>query len=512
MNRTHLYVLAFILAAVGLGLVLYKVLVLNFPLSPGAESYTWNVEAKVTFTAGNEPVKLTLFTPRTTRRYAITNEAFVSQGYGLVTAIEDANRQATWSIRRASGLQTLYYRAEVVRVNTREPVNPIQPPTIDNPSFEGADLTVAQALVDHIRGRSADNETMAAELLKRLRQPQPDDNLALLLGKNPTEGAKMELAAKVLALAGVPARVVHGIALKEQKERLPVVHWLEIYNQKLWQPIDPVTGAPGIPDNYLAWWRGPLSLARLTGGSDLHVTLSVTRELEAAINTAVVRGQIKKPLLLNFSLLSLPLHSQQVYRILLMVPVGGFLLVILRNIVGISTFGTFMPVLIALAFRETQLLWGIVLFSSLVALGLTIRFYLDRLKLLLVPRLAAVLIVVVILMALMSIFTNRLGIERGLSVALFPMVILTMTIERMSIVWEERGPYEAIKQGLGSLGAAALAYLVMHNREVQHLFFVFPELLLVLLAATLLLGRYSGYRLVELWRFKVLGHSSSEGP
>ena len=512
MNRTHLYVLAFILAAVGLGLVLYKVLVLNFPLSPGAESYTWNVEAKVTFTAGNEPVKLTLFTPRTTRRYAVTNEAFVSQGYGLVTAVEDANRQATWSIRRASGLQTLYYRAEVVRVNTREPINPIQPPTIDNPSFEGADLTVARALVDHIRQRSADNETMAAELLKRFRQPQPDDNLALLLGKNPTEGAKMELAAKVLALAGVPARVVHGIALKEQKERLPVVHWLEIYNQKWWQAIDPVTGAPGIPDNYLAWWRGPLTLARLTGGSDLHVTLSVTRELEAAINTAVVRGQIKKPLLLNFSLLSLPLHSQQVYRILLMVPVGGFLLVILRNIIGISTFGTFMPVLMALAFRETQLLWGIVFFSSLVALGLTIRFYLDRLKLLLVPRLAAVLIVVVILMALMSIFTNRLGIERGLSVALFPMVILTMTIERMSIVWEERGPYEAIKQGLGSLGAAALAYLVMHNREVQHLFFVFPELLLVLLAATLLLGRYSGYRLVELWRFKVLGHSSSEGP
>jgi hypothetical protein len=32
--------------------------------------------------------------------------------------------------------------------------------------------------------------------------------------------------------------------------------------------------------------------------------------------------------------------------------------------------------------------------------------------------------------------------------------------------------------------------------------FVFPELLLLLLAGTLLLGRYTGYRLVELWRFK----------
>jgi len=33
---------------------------------------------------------------------------------------------------------------------------------------------------------------------------------------------------------------------------------------------------------------------------------------------------------------------------------------------------------------------------------------------------------------------------------------------------------------------------------------VFPELLLVVLAATLLLGRYTGYRLFELWRFREL--------
>jgi hypothetical protein len=38
--------------------------------------------------------------------------------------------------------------------------------------------------------------------------------------------------------------------------------------------------------------------------------------------------------------------------------------------------------------------------------------------------------------------------------------------------------------------------------EIQHLVFVFPELLLVVLAASLLLGRYKGYRLSELIRFK----------
>jgi hypothetical protein len=42
----------------------------------------------------------------------------------------------------------------------------------------------------------------------------------------------------------------------------------------------------------------------------------------------------------------------------------------------------------------------------------------------------------------------------------------------------------------------------MSDKLFSHLVFVFPELLLIVLAANLLLGRYTGYRLTELWRFR----------
>lgn len=42
----------------------------------------------------------------------------------------------------------------------------------------------------------------------------------------------------------------------------------------------------------------------------------------------------------------------------------------------------------------------------------------------------------------------------------------------------------------------------MIQPQLQYLLFVFPELLLVVLAVILLLGRYTGYRLSELWRFR----------
>ena len=122
----------------------------------------------------------------------------------------------------------------------------------------------------------------------------------------------------------------------------------------------------------------------------------------------------------------------------------------------------------------------------------------------LVPRLTAVLIIVVLLMAMITVISNKLGINVGLSVALFPMIILAWTIERMSILWEEEGFREVFKQGGGSLVVAVLSYLVMTNHLVEHLTFNFPELTLSLLAVILVLGKYTGYRLSELYRFRDL--------
>jgi hypothetical protein len=250
--------------------------------------------------------------------------------------------------------------------------------------------------------------------------------------------------------------------------------------------------------------RGATDLATVEGGVGEALGVAVRSSEQSALRAALTRGTLINPDLIRFSLAGLPIRIQEVYRVLLMIPVGAFLLVLLRGFIGIKTFGTFMPVLIALAFRETELGWGVVLFLTIITLGLAVRFYLERLQLQMVPRVAAVLTIVVFLMLCLSILSHRLNLERGLSVALFPMVILTMTIERMSVVWEERGAGEAIEQGLGSLLVAVLAYLAMSNAWVEHWFFIFPELLLVLLAGSLLMGRYTGYRLLELWRFRAL--------
>lgn len=70
-----------------------------------------------------------------------------------------------------------------------------------------------------------------------------------------------------------------------------------------------------------------------------------------------------------FSFNRLPITTQLVYQVLVTIPVGILMLVFLRQFIGLQTLGTFMPVLIGIAFRETALVNGVILFTALIALA-----------------------------------------------------------------------------------------------------------------------------------------------
>jgi hypothetical protein len=114
----------------------------------------------------------------------------------------------------------------------------------------------AEALLDAARARSADARTLAHAVLDQLRQVGTDDRVDVLLQRRPEPRAVAAAAVTVLGLAGVRARVVNGVALEPGGRHLPFVHWIEVYYEGAWQPHALDTGAPGIPENYLPWWRG----------------------------------------------------------------------------------------------------------------------------------------------------------------------------------------------------------------------------------------------------------------
>ena len=191
-----------------------------------------------------------------------------------------------------------------------------------------------------------------------MQHPKTDANLQLLLGKDYSLENKLELAKDILDLAKIPNRIIHGVRLIESQRQASMVHWLQIFEKGLWKSYDPETGNPDIPSNYFTWSRGLQPLMNIDGGDRLTMTMTIAPNQEEAIRAAMYHTQIATPHLLEFSLFSLPLEAQAVYRILLMVPMGALLLLVLRNVIGVKTFGTFMPILMALAFSRNSISLG----------------------------------------------------------------------------------------------------------------------------------------------------------
>lgn len=509
MGKKRVYLVAGILAAIGAALFAYKLFFIGYPIWPDEQTEAWEIEVRASFNrepAG--PANLRIFAPRPTSRYAVMEQRFVASGYGFTSRNVENNQQVAFTKRNASGGQVVYFRF-IVKQTPSAYTPPATKADIGEHGLTGARLAAGQSLVEKARSGSADRITLTQLLLREVMAAQPAGPAAILLGNKHTRRDRVAAAVTLLSLAQAPAQMVNGLELGATRRRASLAHWLEVHIDGKWVPFDPVKMQPGVSVDHMPWWRGGGSLIQLDGGKRLKRNIAVQRLEESALANVLSMQRARSEDQQIFSLFNLPIRTQEVYKLLVVVPIAIFLLVILRNVIGVTTLGTFMPVLIALAFRETGLWWGLTLFVVVVGVGLLARAGMEGLKLLLVPRLAAVLIVVILIMAVLSLISHRLGLDSGLSVALFPMVILTMTIERLSIVWDERGADTALKQAGGSLVVATLCYLLMQVALIQYWFFAFPELLLVLLALTLLLGRYTGYRLTEIKRFKVLTGSKA---
>jgi hypothetical protein len=496
-SRIPFYLSVGLLIAAGIALSVIRHETYGVPWTPGETRQVWDIEARVEFNAIGKPAKVSLAAPYTQEGFTLIGESASSPGYGVSYVDSDAGRRAEWSIRQAQGPQTIYYKTQFL-VDDQALANST-PPTeeIIKPTFDGPEEAAAIALVERATSRSSDNITFTRELIKALNDGD-SQNSALILNSM----TKLQAASKLLAYADVPSKVVGVIELEDGRRRQSSQQMLQVWDGKKWQIFSPETTEGKKQQNLLVWDESNVSLLDVVGGKDskVHFTM-ISQEVSPQEAT---NSKVDADGLLNFSIHSLPLEEQAMFKTIMLIPIGALIVVFLRILIGLKTSGTFMPVLIAVAFVQTQLVTGIVGFLLIVGTGLVIRSYLSKLNLLLVARISAVIITVILIISVFTVVAFKIGLTEGLSITFFPMIILSWTIERMSILWEEEGAKEVVLQGGGSLLTAVLVYLAMTNPYVQHLTFNFIGLQLVVLGGILMLGTYTGYRLTELRRFKPL--------
>ena len=297
--------------------------------------------------------------------------------------------------------------------------------------------------------------------------------------------------------ANIPARLVVGFIL-EESENVGSHTWVEVYLKNCWNSYDPTRGYESIlPSTYIPVCYNHNYIVQVTGVPEWDYRFSVA-QLPSYPGSALSQSG---SWLAVFDFTRMPSSIQEVIALLLLLPVGTLITAIFRNIIGIGTFGTFSPCLLALSFVYSDWRTGLAIFAFIMFVGFTSRGFLNHLKLLIIPRLSIVLTLVVLCMVLAVSFLDYLKLTPSTKAALLPIVILTMLIEHFHISVEEDGYRYAFNLTLGTLVVAFCCYIILSWRALAELALMYPEGELFIVGIFLLLGRYAGYRLTDWIRF-----------
>lgn len=503
--------------------ILYKLNIANLSLLPLAVEDTYNLQVSIVPKESVAFSEITFPFPKQNLQTRILKSDIQTSGMDFEIIKKSYGHLAHWEGEEWDGplgfyakLQLIPYSNEAPSSDTSKTILPKQKVFTDLKHFSKEEITAAKKVIEVIHPYDKDKVNaarqifyfIAEELVNTSREQSLIDSLQLNSGNSFNKAILFSLLCR---LREIPVRTVLGFDLKRDSEspkdnKFRITFWNEINLAGKWHFVSTaknqfLTRESGL----LPIWKSVEENRSLGLESPIYkYTAYITNANVNRYNFKEYSEEItsKNNFLQYYSLYSLPAALQNLFRIVILIPIGALVLSIARNFIGIPTFGIFTPILLSMFFYETNLVFGIVFFLFMIGLGFFERYALDKFYLLAVPRLSILLTITVITLIFFSILNESLSLLGNLSVTLFPIVITTIFVERFSIMVIEEGIANTFITLGGTLFIALISYLLFFLGSLQILFFTHPELLLIIIALQLLIGQYKGYRVTELFRFR----------
>lgn len=181
-----------------------------------------------------------------------------------------------------------------------------------------------------------------------------------------------------------------------------------------------------------------------------------------------------------------------------------------RHIVGLRSFGIFLPAALAVVFVVIGPILGIGLFLLIIAVATVVRVFLrkGKIRLQYLPRMALILWAVVLCVLSTLFLVPLVGSPNVGTVSVLPLFILILLAEDFIRVQLGKSVKTAINLTSETLILALISYFILTFVPLQQFALMNPEILLISVAIfDFVLGKYIGLRFLEFWRFRKLINS-----
>ncbi len=467
------------------------------------------------FDVGENDVSVRTYLPANNDRQQIIKEAIHSDTLRLDTDDIVSGRQAVW---KGNSNKPIRYNALLSLQEERYEIDPEIQIASSYPSSIAKWLKATKAMpTDHPEIKALWQTIKPEEQARFLSTARSifdyvhlqiegapfkgfTDALTALRLQQASCNGKGRLFASLARQNGIPARLIGGVILNDGQKRTSH-QWIELYLQGYWIPFDPTNGHFAyIPKNYLQLYVGD------------KVLFGHTRDINFDYQFSIRSEHLALPLLQNEQKYALFPNAAEMlsrlgidYRtagIFLLFPLVALIISFARNVIGLKTFGIFMPMLISAACVYTGFWTGIVGFVAVLLIAYAGQVFFERHKLLKVPRLAAVITLnTIFFIMVLKLMGDKNTLELGM-ITLFPVVIISFIAERLNHLSQDGKWSELLKLSLGTLFVITVCYLIFSSIMLQGFFAVYPESLLLVLALQVIIGKWTGMRISEYFRFR----------
>jgi hypothetical protein len=187
--------------------------------------------------------------------------------------------------------------------------------------------------------------------------------------------------------------------------------------------------------------------------------------------------------------------------LILLTPFLALLVSFVRTVVGLPTLDMLVPIALAFALVAVGITVGLLVLTAIILASYVAKRSLLKLKIMFYPkRSLSMLFLALAVFAALTIGV-ALEFERILSVSIFPILILMLLGDMIVSVQLHKSSSETFMITGTTIAIGLIGYVAATSLTIQNIVILYPEIILLVIPLNIVVGRYFGLRISELFRF-----------
>jgi len=187
--------------------------------------------------------------------------------------------------------------------------------------------------------------------------------------------------------------------------------------------------------------------------------------------------------------------------LILLTPFLAFFVSFVRVVIGLPTLDMLVPIALAFALVAVGITVGLLVLAAILIASYLSKVSLSKVRIMFYPKRSLSMIFLALAVFAALTLGVVLEFEQILSVSIFPILVLMLLGDMIVSVQLHKSSAETFVITGTTIFIGLVGYVTATSTTIQNMVILYPEIILLVIPANIIIGRYFGLRVLEVFRF-----------